>query len=197
MTPQNVFCVVRCSFFFVATQQHWHHCCQQLELFFFLLLSSRSYLRTHNSRFRHKNLFSHIYIDRTRLNMRIPLKEYSSPKSLVKKTIRRASTGSTSSNEDDGAHHDDHHSSPNAPSPDSPKQGRRKAKRSSSISFDTLDQIKTIPRYDDEQKRELFYQEFEVCSMRFDAKMVKAGIDPDNIDWRSLRWWVFYDVIYL
>jgi hypothetical protein len=115
--------------------------------------------------------------------MTIPLKEYSSPKVLIKKAMRRASTGTTSSCETTEA------SSPEDISPpESPKQRRHgKAKRSSSISFDTLDQVQEIPRYDDDEKKKLFYQDFEVFSMRCDAKMEKVGMDPDNIDWKSLR----------
>jgi hypothetical protein len=72
---------------------------------------------------------------------------------------------------------------------DRERQQERRRRRTNSLSFAPTesDQIKEIPRYDEETKRELFWGEAELNLMRCEAKMRKAGIDPDEFDWKSLR----------
>jgi hypothetical protein len=59
--------------------------------------------------------------------------------------------------------------------------------RRSSITFADTDEVYIVPRVEESQIQELFYQENEMWSMRCDAKMEKAGMDPEIFDWRSMR----------
>jgi hypothetical protein len=60
-------------------------------------------------------------------------------------------------------------------------------KRRTSITFAQNDDVVEVPRVEESQKKELFYQDHEMWSMRCEAKMRAAGMDPDNFDWRSMR----------
>jgi hypothetical protein len=60
-------------------------------------------------------------------------------------------------------------------------------KRRSSITFAHHDDVVEVPRVEESQKKDLFYQDDEMWTMRCEAKMRAAGIDPDNFDWRSMR----------
>ena len=57
-----------------------------------------------------------------------------------------------------------------------------------SIAFkEELEEIFTIPPVDKSRNKELYYQESEIWIMKCDYKMSQAGLDPDNLDWRSFR----------
>jgi hypothetical protein len=60
-------------------------------------------------------------------------------------------------------------------------------KRRSSITFAVNDDVVEVPRVEESQKKDLFYQDNEMWTMRCEAKMRAAGMDPDNFDWRSMR----------
>ena len=62
-----------------------------------------------------------------------------------------------------------------------------KPKRRSSITFAQNDDVVEVPTVEESQKKDLFYQDDEMRTMRCEAKMRAAGIDPDNFDWRSMR----------
>jgi hypothetical protein len=55
------------------------------------------------------------------------------------------------------------------------------------LTFASEINVIVIPRIDDSMKTTLFYQESEINLWRCELKMRKAGMDPDNFDWRSMR----------
>jgi hypothetical protein len=63
----------------------------------------------------------------------------------------------------------------------------RPTKRRSLITFAQDDDVIEVPRVEESQKKDLFYQDGEMWTMRCEAKMRAAGMDPDNFDWRSMR----------
>jgi hypothetical protein len=58
--------------------------------------------------------------------------------------------------------------------------------RSASLTFGST-QVREIPRYDDESKPALFYDEAELNLMRCEANMKHAGMNPASFDWKSFR----------
>jgi hypothetical protein len=77
------------------------------------------------------------------------------------------------------------------PGHDNPSNNNEKrklrTKRRASLTFATETIVKEIPRYDDHTKHEIFWGEGELNLMRCEAKMRKAGMDPEEFDWKSFR----------